>query len=280
MELILIVAFGLVAGSFLALCAYRLPRGMSLARPGSHCTACQHPLAAAENLPLLAYAWQRGRCRNCGIRIGWHYPALEAATAACFAWSWVRSGSGTEFVREAFFLACLLALMLTDWECRQLPDEITLGGWAAGLGFAAWARPAPGMGAPSFASAAWASAIGAGGLALLSLAYQGWRGRAGMGWGDIKMLGMMGAFLGVGSGAVGLALAAVAASVAGIGQAGWVLTSRLRRGQSWGRARAATGAYLTRAALPFGIFLAAGAMAALAWGVPLWRAWLGLGGAG
>lgn len=267
--MILIIAFGLIAGSFLGLCAYRLPRGQSLARPGSRCPACAHALGASENIPLLSFAWQGGKCRTCRRAIPWRYPAIEMAVAAAFAWSWTRTASSGEFMREAFFFACLATLIATDLESRQLPDEITLGGWAVGLIFA-------GLGiGPSLLTAAWASAIGAGSLALVGVAYQRWRGREGMGWGDIKMLGMMGAFLGLESGAVALALAAVAASAAGLLQASGVLIARLRRGDGWVRARAATALFLSRGALPFGVFLAGGAAAALAWGPALWRAWIG-----
>jgi len=266
--MIVVIAFGLIAGSFLALCAYRLPRGLSLVRPGSRCPHCGGGLKARENIPLLSFALQGGRCRRCRGAIAWRYPAIEAAVAGGFAWSWARADSSREFVGAAFFLGCLITLIATDLDCRQLPDELTLGGWAVGLALA-WAEG-------SLAPRALASALGAGSLALVGVGYQRWRGREGMGWGDIKMLGMMGAFLGIEGGAVALALAAVAAAGMGLLQAAGVLVSRLRRGQGWARARAATGVFLSRGALPFGVFLGGGAMAAWAWGPALWQAWLGV----
>ncbi|MGH9415885.1 MAG: prepilin peptidase [Terriglobales bacterium] len=258
--------FGLVAGSFLSLCVYRLPRSLSVVYPGSSCPRCGHRLAGWENIPVVSYLGLRGRCRGCREAIGWWYPALELATAALFAWSWWHSGGGVEFVREAFFLACLAALAATDLDCRQLPDELTLGGWAVGLALAHWT-------ALGLRQALMASVAGAGLLAAVGLGYQRWRGRQGVGWGDVKMLGLLGAYLGVAGGLVALVLAAIAGAAAGLAQAGGVLIGRRRRGRSWRRAREASRVYLGHAALPFGVFLAAAAAVALAWGPLLWRAW-------
>ncbi len=263
----LILLCGLLAGSFLAVCAYRLPRGLSLVRPGSRCPACGHPLAAWDNVPLVSYALLRGRCRACRAPIAWRDPLLEAAAAATFYWSWRRTSGGVEFIREAFLLGALLALAAADWETRQLPDEITLGGWAVGLALAA--------AGPGFVPALAASFGGAGLAALVGLGYLRWRGREGLGWGDVKMIGMLGAFLGFGSGVVALFLGSLAAAAAGLLLAGAVLLQRRRRGASWRRARQATAVFLARGALPLGVFLAAGGAAALAWGPALWRLWVG-----
>jgi leader peptidase (prepilin peptidase)/N-methyltransferase len=266
----LIAICGLVAGSFLSVCVYRLPRGLSLAHPGSHCPACGHALAAWDNVPLLSYVLLRGRCRACRAAIGWREPLLEAATAAAFYASWRLTGGGLAFVREAFFLGCLLALAVADGETRQLPDEITLGGWATGIALAA--------SGPGFAPALWASFGGAGLAAAVGLGYQRWRGREGLGWGDVKMIGLLGAFLGVSAGLVGLFLGAVAGAAAGAAQALLVFAQRRRRGASWRRARQSTAVFLARGAIPFGVFLAAGGAAALFWGAALWRGWLRLPG--
>ncbi|HUX68238.1 MAG TPA: prepilin peptidase [Terriglobales bacterium] len=277
MPTLLIAVFGLVAGSFLSLCVHRLPLGRSLVRPGSRCPACGHPLGPLENLPLLGFLWLRGRCRACAAAIGWRYPLLELAAAAAFVWSWRRTGGGAEFVREAFFLACLLALAATDLDCRQLPDEFTLGGWAVGLGFAAAAGGAAG-GAPQpgLLQAALASFGGAGLLALVGIfAYRRLRGRPGMGAGDVKMMGLLGAFLGLASAYLALLLASLAAAAVGLLLALAVLLGRRRRGRSWRRARASASVYIARGPIPFGVFLAAAAAAALAWGPRLWLALLG-----
>ncbi|MGH9468499.1 MAG: prepilin peptidase, partial [Terriglobales bacterium] len=220
----LIAIFGLVAGSFLGLCADRLPQGLSVIHPGSRCPHCRRSLQAWENVPVAAFAWLRGRCRSCGAFIGWPEPLIEIAAAAAFYWAWTRSGGG-EFVREAFFLGCLIALAASDWRTRQLPDEITLGGWAAGLVFALW-------GGPGITQALLASFAGAGGLALLGWIYFRLRHRVGVGWGDIKMLGMLGAFLGVPGMLVALLVGCLSGAAAGLIQGAGLLAAQRRRGRT------------------------------------------------
>ena len=262
-------AVGLLAGSFLGVCAERLPQRRSVVSPGSRCPACQRPLSPAENLPLLGYLWLRGRCRACHSPIPIRDLWIEAGAGLAFAWAWFVAGPGIEFVRLAFFLACLLTLAATDIEFRQLPDELTLGGWLAGLALAAWVHPgAFGAAQPGLASALTASFGGAGLLAAVGLGYQRWRGREGLGWGDVKMTGLLGAFLGVQALLTALLLASVAGALVGLGQAGAILLNRRHRGRSWRQARASSAVFLARAALPFGLFLAIGAAAALTAG---WR---------
>lgn len=268
---ILIAVFGLIAGSFASVCAYRLPRGLSLVRPGSRCPACGHPLAVWENLPLLGYLKLGGRCRACRVAIGWRYPLLELGCAAGFWWSWRQAGAGLGFVRGAFFIACLLILAATDLEARQLPDEITLGGWLVGLALA-WRMA--GAGAPGLGAALAASCGGAGLLALVGLGYQRLRGREGLGWGDVKMVGMLGAFLGIEGTLAAVLLASLGGAAVGLAQALGVMAQRRRRGQSWRRARQAAALFVARGALPLGVFLAAAGGAAWAWGPGLWRGWL------
>jgi leader peptidase (prepilin peptidase)/N-methyltransferase len=263
---VLILVLGLVAGSFLALAADRLPRGLSVLAPASRCPHCLRPLRFWENLPLLSWLLLGGRCRTCRASIGWREPFLELATAAAFYWSWHRHPGGLEFVREAFFLGCLLTLAVADWQTRQLPDEITLGGWAAGLAFSLAT-------APGWRSALLASFGAAAALALLGWAYTKLRRREGIGWGDIKMLGFLGAFLGIRGVLVTVFAASVAGAVAGIVLAAVLALRQRRRGRSWQRARA-TAAFWP---LPFGVFLAAAAAAALPWTPFLWRTLLGPG---
>lgn len=270
MSLGLIVIFGLLAGSFLGMATYRLPRGLSVVRPGSRCRECERGLTAVENIPLLSFALQRGRCRGCNQAIGWRYPLLEAAAAAAFAWSWwAAAGDTWFFVRSAFFVACLLALAASDWECRQLPDEITLGAWAVGLGFAAHAGRVQGL-------AALAASFGAAGLlAAVGVGYMRVRGREGLGWGDVKMVGMLGAFLGIEGTIMTVLLGSLGGAVVGGGQGLAVLLQRRRRGRSWKQASASAGVFLSRAGLPLGVFLAvAGVLVWLSGGV-VWRGWLG-----
>lgn len=265
---IVIALFGLVAGSFAGMASERLPRGLSVVRPGSRCPSCGHALAAWENVPVVSFLWLRGRCRGCGAAIGWRYPLLELGTAAAFVWSWQRRGGGWSFVGSAFFLACLLMLAATDLECRQLPDEITLGGWAVGLALA-WRAAG---GAPLGALAA--SFGGAGLLALVGVGYMRLRGREGLGWGDVKMVGMLGAFLGIEGTIAAVFWACVSAAAVGGAQTLGVLVARKRRGRSWRQARSSAGVYMARAGLPLGVFLAGAGAAAWIWGAGLWRGWL------
>jgi leader peptidase (prepilin peptidase)/N-methyltransferase len=263
---VLILVFGLVAGSFLALAADRLPQGISLLAPPSRCPRCLRPLRFWENLPLVSWLLLRGRCRTCRAAIGWREPFLELATAAAFYGSWRRHPGGLEFVREAFFLACLLTLAVADWQTRQLPDEITLGGWVTGLLFSLFA-------APGWRSALLASFGAAAALAGLGWIYQKLRRREGVGWGDVKMLGFLGAFLGIRGVLVAVFAAALAGAAAGIALAALLALRQRQRGRSWQRARA-TAAFWP---LPFGVFLAAAAAAALPWTPLLWHVLLGPG---
>ncbi|MGH9518007.1 MAG: prepilin peptidase [Terriglobales bacterium] len=270
MSLALMILFGLVGGSFLGLGSYRLPRGLSVVRPGSRCPGCERGLPGWENIPLLSFVLQRGRCRGCGQEISWRYPLMEAGVAAAFGWSWQAAGGDLWFcVRSAFFLACLLALAATDWESRQLPDEITLGAWAVGLAMAAH------VGRVELLAALVASCGGAGLLAVVGVGYMRVRGLEGLGWGDVKMVGMLGAFLGIEGTIVTVLLASLAGAAVGGAQGLAVLLQRRGRGRSWKQARARAGVSLSRAGLPLGVFLAAAGAVIWLSGGAMWRGWLG-----
>lgn len=275
------ILFGLLLGSFLNVCIYRLPRGLSVVRPGSRCPDCGHAIAAWENIPVLSYLLLRGRCRQCRRGISFRYPAVEILTAAAFYWSFHLYGPSAEFPRFAFFLTAMLALIATDWDLQQLPDEITLGGLVVGLGFAAWrsAANAPAMGI-SLRSAVLGAIVGGGILWVVGAGYFRLRGREGMGWGDVKMLALIGAFIGWQLTLLTLALAAILGSLTGIGLALLLFVRRSararRRRLSWpralARARESVGVFFAWRALPFGVFLGAMAVVSWAWGGSLW-AW-------
>lgn len=136
--LALVALFGLVFGSFLNVCIYRLPRGLSVVRPGSACPQCHAPIAARDNIPVLSWLLLGGRCRHCRARITPRYMAVELLNAALFVASFhATNGDPLPALKSAIFCFLLLGLIFTDYETRLLPDALTLPGLGIGLLFAA-----------------------------------------------------------------------------------------------------------------------------------------------
>ena len=184
-----LTATGLVIGSFLNVCIYRLPRNESVAWPGSHCTSCNRALSWYENIPVVSWTVLRGRCRTCGSRISMQYPIVEAVTGALFLAGYYAFGLTPLLPVRLLFACAMVALFAIDLEHQILPNEITLPGIV--IGFVASFFLPPG----------WQSSlIGllVGGLFpfLIAELYARVRGQEGMGMGDFKMLAMVGAFLG------------------------------------------------------------------------------------
>jgi len=227
---------GLMIGSFLNVCIYRLPRRESIVWPASHCTTCHRPLAWFENLPVISWLVLRGRCRTCKVRISTMYPVVELVTALVFAGGVAVYGLSPLLVVRLAFASALVVLFTIDLEHQILPNVITLPGIAAGLA-ASWFLP------PGWLSALIGAAVGGGILLAIAEAYYRVRGQEGLGMGDVKMLAMIGAFLGWPLMILTLVLASFAGSIVGVG----LLTTR-RGGM--------------QAALPFGTFLALGAIVA------------------
>jgi len=187
---VFVVAFGLLVGSFLNVCIHRLPLKQSIAFPSSRCPRCGHVLAWYENVPLLSYAVLRGRCYQCAAPISIRYPIVEALTGGLFLWHWWVFGPSALFAVRLAFGCALLVLFAIDLEHQILPDVITLPGIAVGLVCSVLLPPGPLM-----------SVLGivAGGGILWLIAEVWFRVRRveAMGFGDVKMLAMVGAFLGV-----------------------------------------------------------------------------------
>jgi leader peptidase (prepilin peptidase)/N-methyltransferase len=243
--------FGLIVGSYLNVVIHRLPRGISTVLPRSRCPSCDAPIRARDNLPVLSWLLLRGRCRSCGALIAWRYPLVEAMTAALFVGAMERFGPSFEAAVAALFGSLLVALALIDVEHYILPDRLTLPGIAAGLALQPW------LDWGGLVPALVGAALGAG---ILLALWGGWyllRGEEGMGLGDVKMLAMVGAFLGWKGVLVTLFFASLAGALVGLG-----LIAARRGGMK------------TR--LPFGTFLAAGAVVALFWGPALAEAYLRL----
>lgn len=213
--------FGCLIGSFLNVAAHRLPAmvlaeceggspGMSLAFPASHCPTCQTPLSWRENIPLLSFLLQRGRCRHCEAGIAWRYPMLEALGGVAGGFAVWRFGFGVEGALFAVLLLALLTLTVIDLETRLLPDRITLPLLALGLTAAA-----VGYG-PSAGAALAGAAIGFGLLTGLNQVSRWAMGQDGMGGGDAKLAAALGAWLGASSLVWALLLAFAAGAVFGV----------------------------------------------------------------
>jgi leader peptidase (prepilin peptidase)/N-methyltransferase len=242
---------GLLVGSYLNVVIYRLPRRISTVLPRSRCPACGTPIRPYDNIPVFSFLWLRGRCRTCGVRIGWRYPAIEALTGALFVLSALRFGPSFDALVAAVFCAAMVVLAAIDVEHFLLPDRITLPGIAIGLAVQPWLR------GPGLLSAAVGAAVGA---AVLSIVWGIWyliRREHGLGFGDVKMLAMIGAFLGLRSMGVALFVAVLAGALTGL-------------------ALLALGRFGFRSKLPFGLFLALGALVGLFFGDALSTAYLGL----
>ncbi len=205
-EIVLAALAGLIIGSFLNVCIFRLPRDLSVVRPSrSFCPSCEKTIAWYDNIPLLSYVLLRGRCRHCSERISARYPIVEGLTAAAFAGAVAMLGPTPQALKLCLFSAIMIALVITDFETLILPDELTLGGLALGL-LLAWFIPirhglaqlfVRDVRAASLVEAIAAAGISAGALALLRFVYEKVRHREGMGLGDVKLVAMIGAFFGV-----------------------------------------------------------------------------------
>lgn len=243
-------ALGAIVGSFLNVCVYRLPLKLSIVWPASACPKCRRELSWYENVPVLSYAVLRGRCRTCRERIGIRYPIIEAITALMFAAAWWYYGPGLLLASRLVFGCALVVLFAIDLEHHLLPNAITLPGIAVGLAFSLFVEPGWWM-------ALLGVVLGGGALYATAEAYYRVRHEEGLGMGDVKMLAMVGAFLGWKLTLMTLMLASVAGSIIGL-------------------ALIAAGRGTMKYALPFGTFLALGAAAAGTIGPAILHWYLGL----
>lgn len=189
MPIVIAALFGLVIGSFLNVCIYRLPLDQSIVWPASRCTRCGRELAWYENIPVVSYVALRARCRTCGEHISLMYPVIELATAAMFGlWYWAFGPTPLFAVRVVFGCA-MIVLFVIDLQHQILPNEITLPGIVVGLAASVLLEP-------GWRDAVIGAIAGGGSLWLLAWGYERLRHREGLGFGDVKMLAMIGAFLG------------------------------------------------------------------------------------
>jgi leader peptidase (prepilin peptidase)/N-methyltransferase len=213
-EPVIYALFGLVIGSFLNVCIYRIPLGKSVVFPGSACPACGTSIRPYDNIPVISYMLLRGRCRMCGKPISVQYPLVELLTAAAFfACALMWNFKSPTFV-NTLFLSVVIILVFTDLNHRILPNVLTLPGTLAGVllspfqslsyySFDPLARQVASLlwpGNPDtllpWAGSFLGACIGGGILLLFGLGYEKLRKKQGLGMGDVKMIAMVGAFLG------------------------------------------------------------------------------------
>ena len=237
--------FGLIVGSFLNVVIHRVPRHESIVWPSSHCPSCGEAIAPKDNVPLVSYLLLGGRCRNCKAAISARYPLVEALTGLLFAASALQFEFGLQLLWALVLIGVLIPLAAIDFEHRLLPNVIVGPAALAGLALSVLVQPA-----------GWwvylLSAAGvAGSLFALVIVYP-----SGMGMGDVKMGGMLGAFLGPYA-----FLAVFIGALIGAATGGLLM---------------ATGKIGRRSALPFGVFLAFGALVTLFLGQNVWGSYMHL----
>ena len=288
---IAVFLFGLTFGSFLNVCIYRMPRGLSVVAPRSACPGCAKPIASYDNIPVLSWLILGGRCRECKISISPRYAIVELLTGLLWLGCFAEFGLTLALVKWAAFSFLLLGLVFTDAETMLLPDLLTLPGLALGLIFALFvpvndlvSQMAPGMVqiplSPaitahvwSFADAVLGALAGAGFIYGVGEVYYRARGIEGMGFGDVKLMGMIGAFLGLKLTIFTIFAASIAGSLFGLSTMLVVWMKRTRRyrallngvaarHKAWQSARLALRYYQ----MPFGVFLGGMAMVALFFG--------------
>jgi len=189
--------FGAVVGSFLNVCIYRLPRSESLVFPASHCPKCGNAIPPYHNIPIISYLVLKGRCRSCGERISPQYPVVETTNAILTMLLFMKFGISLTFLFLFVFCSALVVITFIDLEHRIIPDVISLPGIAVGF-ISSFFVQAPGL---QNSMSGWINSLigilaGGGTLFLVAFAYHLLTGKEGMGGGDIKLLAMMGAFLG------------------------------------------------------------------------------------
>lgn len=230
MEAIFALVFGLLIGSFLNVCIYRWPRDLSVVRPRSHCPACEKTIVWYDNIPLASFVMLGGRCRHCQARISFRYPVVELATGLLFFYSVYTHGLSVLALKMCVLSALLVGLVFSDLEERILPDEMTLGGVVLGLIFAWFVkvddlsgeaifwmlRVHPSDRIQSLAEAALGAALPAFFLWGGGWLYEKIRHREGLGLGDVKLIAMVGAFLGLHGALLTLILGSIAGSIVGL----------------------------------------------------------------
>ena len=238
------ILFGAMIGSFLYVFICRLPKEESIITPGSHCPQCSKPIRWYDNIPLVSFLLLRGKCRNCHRSISVQYPLVEGITALLSLLLFIRFGPSLNYVIYFAFVAALVVITVIDLHHQIIPDMISLPGIGVGL-LASWILPGT-----SVVKALLGLLLGGGSLFLVATVYEWLFKREGMGGGDVKLLAMIGAFLGWKAVILTILLSSLIGSIVGIAVILW-------KGRDF------------KYAIPFGPFLSAGALIALFYGEDL-----------
>jgi leader peptidase (prepilin peptidase) / N-methyltransferase len=240
------IVLGAMIGSFLNVCICRLPNEESIVFPGSRCPQCRKPIRFYDNIPLLSYLLLRGKCRHCGAPISIQYPLVEGITGLSSLFLFIRFGPSLSYLVYFAFVGALIAITVIDLYHQIIPDVISLPGIVVGL-LASLIVPQI-----TFLNSLIGVLLGGGSLFLVATVYHWLFKREGMGGGDVKLLAMIGAFLGWKAVILTIFLSSFIGSVTGI-----ILI--LIKGKDF------------KYAIPFGPFLSAGAVISLFYGESLIR---------
>ena len=275
--------FGIVIGSFLNVCITRIPEEISIISPGSRCPKCGTAIKPYDNVPVFGWTWLRGKCRACGERISVMYPLVELATGLLFVAAFLEYGITQATVKWLFFTCLILVLTVTDLRVRLLPDLVTWPGFAAGLAFSAFVPPNDGLAralswrllhqrlqpnAAGLVDGILGAAFGSFLLWGLAAFYKLVRKREGMGMGDVKMMAMVGAFVGLRGTFWTILLGSLLGSVIGLSVVVALYLGGWRRGLAERGSRRGLGTVsslrwtiASQYQLPLGTFLGIGALA-------------------
>jgi len=235
---IISIVFGAMIGSFLNVCIFRLPKEESIVWPGSYCPHCKNPIKSYDNIPLVSYILLKGRCRHCHTAISFQYPLVEGITALASLILFIKFGLSLSYLFYFLFVAALIVITVIDLYHQIIPDVISLPGIGVGL-IASLLIPEI-----TLFNSLFGILLGGGSLFLVATLYHWLFKREGMGGGDVKLLAMIGAFLGWKAVLLTILLSSLVGSITGI-------IVMLSKGKDF------------KYAIPFGPFLSFGAVIAL-----------------
>jgi leader peptidase (prepilin peptidase)/N-methyltransferase len=246
---IISIIFGALIGSFLNVCILRLPKEESIVWPGSHCPQCKTPIQFYDNIPLVSYMVLKGRCRHCHRAISFQYPLIEGITALTSLFLFMKFGPSLSYLFYFLFVAALIVVTVIDLYHQIIPDVISLPGIGVGL-LASLILPQL-----TFFDSLKGLILGGGSLFVVATLYQWLFKREGMGGGDVKLLAMIGAFLGWKTVILTILLGSLIGSIIGI-------SIMILKGKDF------------KYAIPFGPFLSLGAVISLFYGENIIRWYL------